>query len=193
MDDYKKEFFCEYLEDSMDKQDHLTWSARDWDPDKLRSYMACCFALPYFVRNDREVLTRMLCCLCDAESGGVQTTLISACEAYCENPYENDIFILEVVKVAPEMLKRSVIYFGRELFQYMLNHCVNDISHKLYLSALTGLETIEEKQVIIDFLVYLTEQYPIDGSDNEKYHKLLADSLHVTGLKGGNSKYFNEY
>ena len=87
----------------------------------------------------------------------------------------------------------SIVVDHKEIFQGLLNQCVDDIPRQHYLSALSGLETIEEKQVIIDFLVYLTEEYPIDDSENEKYHKLLADSLFVTGLKGGNSIYFNDY
>lgn len=187
-----QEMLCEILEETTDRQDHLRWWEREWDIKDFRSWLVCCIALPFFIKGEREVLARALKCLCDSESRGTQNKLINACEAFCEHPYENEIFILEVVKAAPEMLKRSANFFG-SMFQGLLNYCVDDISRKHYISALDSLETIEEKQVIIDFLVYLTEQYPIDGSDNEKYHKLLADSLHVTGLQGGSSLYFNDY
>jgi hypothetical protein len=189
----KQEWLCQTLEETTDRQENLRWSYRVWDFKDWRTWLACCYALEYYVKNNREVLARMLRCLCDTEGDGSQNICISVCEAYCDKPYDNEIFILEVVRAAPEMLKRSAIFFGEEMFQGLLNHCVYDIPRKYYLSALSSLETIEEKQVIIDFLVYLTEEYPTDGSDNEKYHKLLAESLQVTGLKGGNSLYFNDY
>jgi hypothetical protein len=50
-----------------------------------------------------------------------------------------------------------------------------------------------EPGMSLDFLVYLTEEYPVDRFDDEKYHKLLAESLQATGLKGGSSQYFRDY
>lgn len=188
-----REWLCETLEETTDKQEQLRWFEREWDFKDWRTWMACCYGLAQYVKNNRVVLARMLRCLCDTESGGSQNIFITVCEAYCDHPYDDEVFISEVVKAAPEMLKRSANFFGG-VFQDLLNHCIYDIPRQHYLSALSSLETMEEKQSIIDFLVYLTQEYPIvDGTDHEKYHKLLADSLHATGLQGGNSIFFNDY
>ena len=180
---FTQETLCQILEETTDRQDHLRWWERDWDYKDIRAWIACCVALPLCIQGEREVLARALRCYCDAESRGSQCYLKLACEAFCDDPYDNEIFILELVKAAPEMLKRSAYFFGGEMFQGFLNCCVDEIPRKHYFSALSSLETIDEKQVIIDYLVYLTEEYPIGISDHEKYHTLLAESLQVTGLE----------
>ncbi|MCL2119844.1 MAG: hypothetical protein FWH27_15615 [Planctomycetaceae bacterium] len=201
MDDYKKDFLCDYLEDSMDKQDHLPWEKRDWDLDKLRSYMACCFALPYFVKNDHEVLARMLRCFCDAESGGVQEDLIRACEAFSDDPYHDTVFIGETVKVAAEMLKKSPMWFGTRLFACVV---FRSGSKPFFLNAFESLEKQEDQQIIVDFLTYKLECYSPEKQKSQfmseeqcaelqrKYIDTLNECLQISGLEKGNGDFFWE-
>jgi len=188
-DDYVQDFFCEYLEYSVDKQDHLIWSQRDWDSDKLRSYMACCFALPFFVKNDLKVLARMLRCFCDAESGGVQVSLISACESFCPNPYDNEDFIREIVKASPEMLKKSPKWFADYFFPGV--YVPDKPSRLFFYEAFTSLEK-KEQQVIIDFMQYDLERNP--EKEDLEYHqtrlKVMTECLRLSGLQEGNSLFF---
>jgi len=184
-----QELLCEILEETTDRQDHLPWWEREWDIKDLRSWLVCCIALPFYIKGERDVLARALKCYCDAESRGSQHQLTSACEAFCERPYGNETYIQEIVKAAPVMLRTSPINYG-EIFQTFITHeQALRQTDTYFLTALQNLETQEEKQTIIDFIVYQIEKYP----DDETFQITLDNCLKVTGLTGGSSQYFNEY
>ena len=188
-----QKWLCEILEESTDRQDHLPWWERDWDYKDWRAWIACCFALPFYIKGEREVLVRALRCFCDAESGGSQTSLADACAAFCDNPCENETFITEVVNASPEMLRRAPYFFGGKIFQGVLNHIANCKSSRLlFISAICNLNSLDEKQTIVDYLVYLTEKYPV-SKYGDKYNTILADCLKATNLSGGDSSWAKKY
>lgn len=188
--DKPQDLMCRLLEQSTDRQDDVLWYEREWDQEKLDIYIVCCLALRHYIDNNREVLARMLRCFCDAEAGEIQYELISACQAYCTDYFNDKAYVSEIVKAAPEMLIKSPIWFGGEYFQRVLNNY--DTTKTYFLEALKLLRTTSDQQVIVDFLVYLTEKYPVDKY-GEEYNIILADSLDVTGLSSGNSEYFVRY
>ena len=150
-----QEWLCRILEETTDRQDDIRWFDRNWDYKDWRAWIACCFALPFYIKGERDVLARVLRCFCDAESGGSQHSLIEACEAFCERPYGDEVFIHEVVKAAPVMLKVSPIFFG-EFFCPLIMHNNNfDIAEQYFLNALENLPTKEEQQTIIVLLCHL--------------------------------------
>lgn len=185
-----QDLLCEILEESVDRQDNIAYDEREWNPDKLNAYCAACIALELDPNHDPEILARMLRCFCDAESGGVQQTLVSACLYFCEEPYDDDVFVAEMIKAAPVMLKRSPDCFGGLMMTPMIT--AKAIRKPEAVKVFQSLSK-EERQVIIDYWTYELEENSDDPHYKEFFATGLKDWLAVSGLKGGNSKYFKKY
>lgn len=184
-----QEWLCKILEESTDIQEGVPWHERDWDQAKLNAYIASCLALKYYIQNDKDVLARMLRCFCDSESGGVQFELATACEAYTENPYEDERFVNEVLKAAPEMLKKSPKWFGDTVFTRLFYPYTTKWTY--FLQTFKNLDR-SEQQIIIDYLTYLQEELG-DPDNCDNYQKDLDDCVKESGIAKGDSQYFHEH
>ena len=186
----EQQALCRILEESTDVQDDIPWYNREWNQMKLNAYLAACIALQYQINHkDREMLARILRCFCDSESGGVQFDLVRACEAYSDNPYEDEMFVSEVVKAAPEMLKKSPWCFGSGMFICLLYS--QHIKWTYFIQTFKTLNR-DEQQVIVDYLTY-REEDENDEEEKEDYQILLVDCLKASGIEKGDSQFFREY
>ena len=181
----KQKWLCEILEACKDDQDHLPWWKRDWDQIKIYGYIAASFAMQKYLEHDREVLARILRCFCDADAGGIQHGLLDACESFCENPRENEDYISEVTKAAPEMLKKSPVFYGD--FVFGMVPFTDTIRWNYFINTFQSL-SVEEKQIIVDYLAYTTENSP----ENSDYKASYEACLSISGLEKGNSRFFWE-
>ena len=191
----RKSWICHLLEQSVDDNDTLPWYKREWYLNKIAGYRACCFALLSYIRNDSEVLSRILRCFCDADGDEVQYSLVHTCEAFCDSPYTNQDYINSVVNAAPEMLKVSPIWFGGHIFQAILNLYDDGDCKTFFMQSLRTLNKVGQ-QIIVDFITYLTEEYTPEKCPNsydDKYDRVLADCLTESGLPSGSSQYFTNY
>lgn len=184
-----QETLCEILEESTDRQDDVFVWDRDWNPDKVNAFQASCIGLIQEPNHEPALLARMLRCFCDAESGGMQNLLRMACELFCSDPYDDAAFVSEVIKAAPEMLKRSPEYFGGFMMSPMITaeSIKNPGAAKVFQSL-----SQEERQVVIDYWTFRLEKCG-DPNYIEFYTNGLNAWLAASGLKEGNSKYFRKY
>ena len=196
MDDVAK-FLCETLEEAMDKQDDILWYLRDWDENKLKLWVVAGFALRPYIRNDREVLARVLRCACDADACGGEEDFINTCVHFNDPPgtecYLNHDFIREVVKAAPEMLIKSPILFGEKFFAHgeiSSPHCP---CWGTFLDEFGRLPR-DGQQVIINYFIYMQSEFGSDEDDEEPdfFTNRLNECYRVSGLTGGDDQYFQE-
>jgi Catalase len=88
------------------------------------------------------------------ESGGVQQTLGSICEAFCNDPWKNDVFVTEVIKASPEMLKRSPLQFG----DFIASLRTVDAIHQPHTIDTFLSLSKEDRQMIIDYSTWGLER-----------------------------------
>jgi len=183
----EQQILCRILEESKDGQDDIPWCDREWDQMKIYAYTAACFALQHHKNHkNRELLVRILRCFCDSESGEVQYELVDACEAYCDNPYEDDVFVSEVVNAAPEMLKKSAFWFGNTMFRSLLSP--HEVGWTFFIQTFKTLNK-NEQQVIVDYLTYCHE----NDTDDDDYWFVLNDCLKASEIEKGDSQFFHKY
>ena len=90
------------------------------------------------------------------------------------------------------MLKKSPKWFGDLLFPGIY---IDDEPSRRYFYEEFQILKQEEQQVVIDFIQYKLEDHP-EEKDRE-YHQttlqVLTECLRISGLQGGNSRFFKEY